>query len=225
MSDIAENLRQVYQQIKQAAAAAERPEDSVRLLAVSKTKAAQAIREAHACGQRDFGENYLQEAIAKIEQLQDLDLCWHFIGSLQSNKTRQVAEHFAWLHTLERLKIAERLSQQRPAQLPPLQVCIQVNIDEQASKSGCGADEASGLAQKVARLPRLKLRGLMAIPAAGNGATAFAQLRDLKMQIAREHDLDLDTLSMGMSADMNQAIAAGASIVRVGSAIFGKRGN
>src|SRR5690606_1073558 len=197
-----------------------------RLLAVSKTWPAADVREATRCGQRAFGENYVQEGVAKIEALADLDLEWHFIGPLQSNKTRQVAEHFAWVHTVDRLKIAERLSAQRPEHLPPLQVCVQVNVSGEASKSGVAPEEAAALAHAVAGLPRLQLRGLMAIPEptedAARLAAQFAVLRTL-FETLKAEGLPLDTLSMGMSHDLESAIAAGATMVRVGTAIFGAR--
>jgi len=195
-------------------------------LAVSKTRPAEELRAAYAQGQKDFGENYLQEALDKIYALQDLDLCWHFIGPLQSNKTRAVAEHFHWVHTVDRLKIAKRLSQQRSPDMPPLNLCIQVNISEEVSKSGCLPEELPGLAKSIAELPNIRLRGLMAIPKASEHldeqCTAFASMRKLLQQL-QSMDPTLDTLSMGMSNDMQAAIAEGATIVRIGTAIFGAR--
>jgi pyridoxal phosphate enzyme (YggS family) len=195
-------------------------------MAVSKTFPQSAIREAHGAGQRVFGESYLQEALPKLAQLADLAIDWHFIGPLQSNKTRQVAEHFNWVHSLSREKIAHRLSEQRPVELPPLQVCIQVNVSGEASKSGVAPEAALALAHRVAALPRLRLRGFMAIPEPGLGPAEqrhrFRQVADL-LAAARADGLQLDTLSMGMSDDLEAAILEGASLVRVGTAIFGAR--
>jgi PLP dependent protein len=228
MAMIADNLQQVHRRLAQACEAAARPVQSVTLLVVSKTFDAAAVREAHAAGERRFGENYVQEGVDKIAALADLraQLEWHLIGPLQSNKTRIVAEQFDWVHSVDRLKLAQRLSDQRPAHLPPLQVCLQVNISGEASKSGLARAEVAGVAQAVAALPRLVLRGLMAIPEPA--ATFEAQrpphraLRDLLAQL-RAQGLVLDTLSMGMSADLEAAIAEGATIVRVGTAVFGAR--
>ena len=211
-----------------ACTAAGRDPASVRLLAVSKTFPAEAVREARAAGQIAFGENYVQEGVAKIEALSDLrgELEWHCIGPLQSNKTRLVAGHFDWVHSIDRLKIAERLAEQRPAELPPLQVCLQVNVDAGANKSGIAPEEALALARAVAALPRLRLRGLMAIP---EPAPDFEAQRALFLRAAavfremRSVGLDVDTLSLGMSADLEAAIAAGSTMVRVGTAIFGAR--
>ncbi|TXT27163.1 MAG: Alanine racemase domain protein [Gallionellaceae bacterium] len=208
-----------------ARAAQRRPEE-IALLAVSKTFAAAAVREAFQAGQRAFGESYVREALDKIAALRDLDPEWHFIGPIQSNKTRAIAENFAWAHGVDRLKIAERLSEQRPRNLPPLNVCIQVNVSGEDSKSGVAPDETEGLAQSVARLPQLRLRGLMAVPAPADGLSAqrkpFAQLRELAMRLKAD-GLALDTLSMGMSGDLEAAIREGATMVRVGTAIFGGR--
>ena len=228
MTMIRDNLQQVTARIVTACTAAGREPASVRLLAVSKTFPAEAVRDADGAGQRAFGENYIQEGVSKIEALADLraDLEWHCIGPLQSNKTRLVAEHFDWVHSVDRMKIAQRLSEQRPADLPPLQVCLQVNVDGGANKSGASPDEALALAQAVAALPRLRLRGLMAIPEPADG---FDAQRALFMRAAAIFDrikatgIALDTLSLGMSADMEAAIAAGSTMVRVGTAIFGKR--
>ena len=228
MTTIAANLQHVQARIVTACTQAGRNCASVRLLAVSKTFAADALREAHAAGQTAFGENYVQEAIAKIEALADLRSTpeWHCIGPLQSNKTRVVAEHFDWVHSVDRLKIAERLSDQRPANLAPLQICLQVNVDGGANKSGVPADEALALARAVAGLPRIALRGIMAIP---EPAPDFEAQRALFMSAAavfeqiRADGIDLDTLSLGMSADLEAAIAAGSTMVRVGTAIFGGR--
>lgn len=223
MSTIPDNIAKVHARIREAAQASGRDPQKVQLLAVSKTKPAIALREAFACGQRDFGENYLQEALAKQTELADLPLIWHFIGPIQSNKTKPIAEHFAWVHSVDRLKIAERLSAQRPSDLPPLNVCLQVNVSSEASKSGCRPAELPALARAVAGLPNLRLRGLMAIPEPTEDRAAqhaaFARLRALRDDL----DLDLDTLSMGMSHDLEAAIAEGATWVRVGTALFGAR--
>ena len=223
---IADNLTHVQAQIERACQAAGRSVGSVRLLAVSKTWGPEAVRAAHAAGQTAFGENYIQEAVDKIEALKDLALEWHCIGPIQSNKTRLVAEHFDWVHSVDRLKIAQRLSEQRPDHLAPLQVCIQVNVDGGETKSGVSPQELPALAQAVATLPRLQLRGLMTIP---EPAETDAQMRAVHAQAKtllealRQQGLSLDTLSMGMSADMEAAIAEGSTMVRVGTAIFGKR--
>lgn len=216
-------------EIAQACAACGRDPAHVRLLAVSKGQPAAAVAEAHAAGQRDFGENYVQEALDKIAALGALgalDARWHFIGPLQSNKTARVAEHFAWVHSVDRLKLAERLSAQRPPELPPLNICVQVNISGEASKSGCTPDEAPALCQAVAALPRLRLRGLMAIPApaapGGDARAPFRALRQL-LESLRAQGLILDTLSAGMSDDFAAAIAEGATLVRIGTGIFGAR--
>jgi hypothetical protein len=228
MSSIVDNLQQVHRRIEAACAAATRPVQSVTLLAVSKTMPAEAVREVHAAGQRDFGENYVQEGVEKIAALADLrsQLEWHLIGPLQSNKTRIVAEHFDWVQSLDRLKVAERLSQQRPAHLPPLQVCIQVNVSGEASKSGVAPGEVAALAHAVSGLPRLRLRGLMAIPEpADDEAAQRRPHRALHAlwQSLRDQGLALDTLSMGMSADLEAAVAEGATLVRIGTAVFGAR--
>jgi hypothetical protein len=226
MTSISANLQAVKSRIVAACAAAGRDPATVTLLAVSKTWPAGAVREAVAAGQRAFGENYVQEAVVKAGALADLGLDWHFIGPLQSNKTRPVAETFAWVHSIDRLKLAERLSAQRPAGLPPLQVCVQVNVSGEESKSGCTAAEAPDLCRAVAALPNLALRGLMAIPEPAQksavAARRFAELRALRDRL-NEAGLRLDTLSMGMSDDLEAAIMAGATIVRVGTAIFGER--
>lgn len=223
MSTIADNIGLVSQRIRAAADAVQRDASSVHLLAVSKTKPAQAVRDAYAAGLHDFGENYLQEALGKQAQLTDLPLSWHFIGPIQSNKTRAIAEHFAWVHSVDRLKIAQRLSEQRPADLPPLNICIQVNVSGEASKSGCTPADLPALATAISALPRLKLRGLMAIPEPTEDRAeqdaAFATVRDLQASL----NLPLDTLSMGMSHDLESAIAQGATWVRIGTALFGAR--
>lgn len=230
MSIIAGNLQAVEATISDAVKASERTRSDVQLLAVSKTFPAQAVLDAMAAGQLAFGENYLQEAldkIASVAQAQpDAAVEWHFIGPIQSNKTRPIAASFAWVHTVERLKIAQRLSEQRPPELGPLNICLQVNISGEASKSGASPDELPALAREVAQLPNLRLRGLMAIPEpttdVAEQRTAFARVRAL-FDALRADGLALDTLSMGMSGDLAPAIAEGATIVRVGSAIFGKR--
>lgn len=230
MTTLISNLAQVHTRIAQACARAGRSSASVQLLAVSKTFGADAVRQAAAAGQRAFGENYVQEALDKMAELRDSGdlqgLEWHCIGPLQSNKTRPVAEHFDWVHTIDRLKVAQRLSEQRPDGLPPLQVCVQVNVDGGVNKSGVTLAELPALARAVAALPRLRLRGLMCIPEPapdfaaacevfGRARTAFTQLQ--------QAGLALDTLSMGMSDDLEAAIASGSTLVRVGSAIFGRR--
>ena len=225
-NDVAKRLIAVRQRIEDAVGKAARKPGCVRLLAVSKTFPLSAIAVVATTGQRAFGENYAQEGVDKASQRPDLE--WHFIGPIQSNKTRGIAEHFAWVHTIDRLKIAERLSAQRPLGLPPIQVCLQVNISDEPSKSGCRPDDALALCQAIAAQPNLKLRGLMAIPEATDDPTAqrhyFATLRHLMAEInAADSSLQLDTLSMGMSDDLESAIAEGATVVRVGSAIFGKR--
>lgn len=205
----------------------QREENSVQLLAVSKRHPATAIRAAFQCGQVAFGENYAQEMLEKAEQLGDLAIEWHFIGPLQSNKTRPIASVAAWVHTVDRLKIARRLSEQRPDSLPPLSICLQVNISGEGSKSGVSPDDLLALAKAVVQLPKIKLRGLMTIPKVETEVNQqrqiFAKLRALQEQLQQEGIAQLDTLSMGMSADMSAAIAEGATIVRIGTAIFGKR--
>ncbi len=228
MTTVIDNLQQVHSRIAAACAAAARPVDSVTLLAVSKTFPPEAVRAAFAAGQRQFGENYVQEALDKIAALADLrqHITWHLIGPLQSNKTRPVAAAFDWVHSVARLKIAQRLSEQRPAGLPPLQLCLQVNISGEVSKSGLLPPEVLAVAQAVARLPNLRLRGLMAIPEPAVDAAAqrtpHRALREL-LAALNATGLALDTLSMGMSADLEAAVAEGATLVRVGTAIFGGR--
>jgi pyridoxal phosphate enzyme (YggS family) len=220
---VADGLREVQSRIDRAARNAGRKPHEVILVAVSKTFPAESIRAAAACGQTHFGESYVQEARAKQDELSDLPLVWHFIGPIQSNKTREIAAHFEWVHGVEREKIARRLSEQRPDDLPPLNVCIQVNISGEASKSGVAPKEVRTLAKLVADLPRLKLRGLMAIPEPGaDPRPRFRLLRSLRDELNAQ-GMALDTLSMGMSGDFEIAIAEGATMVRVGSAIFGKR--
>lgn len=223
MSTIESNIAKVATRIREAAQAAAREPDEVRLLAVSKTQPAEAIRQANAAGLGDFGENYLQEALAKQAELADLHLTWHFIGPIQSNKTKSIAEHFDWVHSVDRLKIAQRLSDQRPEHLAPLNICLQVNVSGEASKAGCEPQDVRNLANEIAALPRLRLRGLMTIPEPtedpAEQRAAFARLRQLQEAL----DLDLDTLSMGMSQDLEAAIAEGATWVRIGTAVFGAR--
>ena len=223
---IARQLQDVRARIATACRAAGRAPDAVALLAVSKTFCADAVRAAHAAGQHAFGENYIQEAVDKIDALRDLPLQWHCIGPIQSNKTRLVAERYDWAHSVDRLKIAERLSAQRPDDLAPLQVCLQVNIDGGPTKSGVAPAEALALARTVAALPRLKLRGLMTIPEPAPDFEAALAVHRRARALFDELNADglaLDTLSMGMSADLEAAIAAGSTLVRVGTAIFGAR--
>lgn len=229
MPDLIHNhLDAVLQRIGRAAEAAGRDPRSVTLLAVSKTFPAEDVRAAHAAGQRAFGENYVQEALTKLTALADLraSLEWHFIGPLQSNKTRPVAEAFDWVHSVDRLKIAQRLSEQRPENLPPLNVCLQVNVSGEASKAGVTPAEAAETARAIAALPRLRLRGLMSIPEPGDSVeqqrAPHRQLREL-FEHLRAAGLELDTLSMGMSSDLEAAVLEGATMVRVGTAIFGAR--
>ncbi len=226
MTTIINALQAVRGRIARAAAQAGRDPASVMLLAVSKSFGAAAIREAFQAGQRAFGESYVQEAVAKMAQLADLEIEWHFIGPIQSNKTRSIAERFAWVHSIDRDKIARRLSEQRPNGMAPLNVCIQINVSGEASKGGVAPRDAEALARQVAALPRLRLRGLMTIPApSADFAVQRAQFRVLRELCASLNDggLKLDTLSMGMSGDLEAAIMEGATIVRVGSAIFGER--
>ena len=230
MTTIEDNLHRLRARLQQACIAAGRSIDEVTLLAVSKTFGADAVCLAHAAGQQAFGENYVQEGVEKIEQVRAAGTCpgivWHCIGPLQSNKTRPVAEQFDWVQSVDRYKIAQRLSDQRPAHLPPLQVCIQVNVDGGANKSGVAPDEALELAKAVAALPRLRLRGLMAIP---EPAPDFESQRALFLRAKavfdglRAEGLDVDTLSMGMSDDLEAAVAGGSTMVRVGRAVFGYR--
>lgn len=226
MSAIASNLQAVKARIVKAASDAGRAPEEIALLAVSKTWPTEYVLAAARAGQQAFGENYVQEGVDKVLATVDLDLTWHFIGPLQSNKTRAVAEHFAWVHSIDRLKIAERLSAQRPANLPPLQVCVQVNVSGEASKSGCAPGDAMALCRAIAALPRLTLRGLMAIPEPTDDYDAqrqpCRQLREIFEKI-RAAGIPLDTLSMGMSHDLEAAVTEGATIVRIGTAIFGER--
>ena len=226
MLEIETNLQSIWLRMAQACEAAGRDPASVRLLAVSKTFAAHAVAQANAAGQCDFGENYIQEGVEKIQALAHLPLVWHCIGPIQSNKTRLVAEHFDWVHSVDRLKIAQRLSEQRPAARGPLQVCMQVNVDGGPTKAGVPPEQAAELARQIASLPGLRLRGIMSIPEpASDFASALAvHQRSLALYEAlKAQGFDLDTLSLGMSADLEAAIQAGSTLVRVGSAIFGTR--
>ncbi|MFT5708981.1 MAG: pyridoxal phosphate enzyme (YggS family) [Oceanospirillaceae bacterium] len=226
MTDIASNFTQVNNNINDLCRNAGRSTLTVQLLAVSKTRTADQLRQLHLLGQQHFGENYLQEALDKQHILQDLPLIWHFIGPIQSNKTRAIAENFSWVHSVDRLKIAQRLAEQRPDSLGPLNICVQVNISNENNKAGCLTDEALQLIDQVALLPQLKVRGLMAIPKATTDIVeqhqAFSALADLLNQCRKQHP-SLDTLSMGMSADIGPAIECGATIIRVGTALFGAR--
>lgn len=229
MPNITDNINHILQRVTESARQAGRKGDDITVLAVSKQQPVDRIRQAWEDGLYRFGENYLQEALGKIETLSDLAIEWHFIGPIQSNKTAAIAEHFAWVHSVDRLKIARRLSEQRPPHLPPLNICLQVNIDREASKTGVAPDETAALAEAVATLPNLHLRGLMAIPRPrppGDErrepffrlARLLDNLRNRSPELSR-----LDTLSMGMSGDMEDAILAGATIIRVGTALFGPR--
>ena len=226
MKNIEKNLNLVRQQIIQSAGQFGRDAEKIKLLAVSKRKPAEDIAEAFACGQRDFGENYLQEAQEKMSALVHLDICWHFIGAIQSNKTSALATGFSWVHCIERLKIARRLSEQRPADMPPLNLCIQVNIDDESSKAGIELKDVPGLANEISSLPGVRLRGLMTIPAPRDDFESqrepFKRLAEMLDQL-NQQGLGCDTLSMGMSHDMGAAIAEGATLVRIGTAIFGER--
>lgn len=222
MNPVFENLSAIRERIAGACVEQGRAPESVRLIAVSKNFGLESVREAMAAGQTEFGENYAQEGIEKIAALAGLGLIWHFIGPIQSNKTRDIAEHFDWVQSVDRLKIAQRLSEQRPAHLPPLNICVQVNISAEVSKSGCAPEEALTLCQAIAALPRLQLRGLMAIPAPNSGRIAFRALRELFEKI-QQSGIQIDTLSAGMSDDFTDAIAEGSTLVRIGTLIFGSR--
>jgi pyridoxal phosphate enzyme (YggS family) len=230
MLDIAGNLDRVRERLRSACERHGREPQSVHLVAVSKTFSAAAVAAAAAHGQRDFGENYIQEAVPKIATVADPGIAWHFIGPIQGNKTRAIAGQFDWAHCVERAEIAQRLSAQRPLALPPLNICVQVNISGEAAKAGCAPEQATALCASICRLPGLRLRGLMTVPAAAADAEAvrpaFAALRRLFERIrdsAAVETADFDTLSMGMSADFEVAIAEGATMVRIGTAIFGRR--
>jgi hypothetical protein len=226
MSPISERLQAILSRMGDAARQAGRTPESVRLVAVSKSQPATALRLAHVAGQSAFGENYLQEALGKMAELADLPLEWHFIGPIQSNKTRAIAEHFDWVQSVDRLKVAERLSQQRPDGLPPLNVLLQVNISGEATKSGVVPADVAALARAVAALPRIRLRGLMAIPEPeddpGRQPEPLRRMKQLFDRLRLDH-ATFDTLSMGMSADLEAAVAAGSTMVRIGTAIFGQR--
>jgi len=226
MQNLNDSLKQTRSLIEQAISKAGRKPNSVELLAVSKKHSAASIRHVFDLGQTAFGENYVQEALEKQQLLADLPIKWHFIGPIQSNKTRQIAEHFAWVHSVDRLKIAERLSKQRPDHLPPLNICLQANIDEETSKSGFTRKDVLVNAARIAALPKLRLRGLMAIPAPRNTfaqqLTVCQQVQGLFTQL-KSTLKDCDTLSMGMSGDLTAAVAAGSTMVRVGTGIFGAR--
>lgn len=226
MNELEQSLTDLRARIAAFEARYGRPQGSVRLLAVSKTRPPGAVASAYALGQRDFGENHLQDAQPKLDALADLDIIWHFIGPIQSNKTRPIAARFAWVHSVDRVKIATRLNDQRPAHMPPLEVCIQVNISGENSKSGIDLANLAGLAACIGKLPRLRLRGLMAIPRPARDVDTqrkpFRRLRTLLEQLNRG-GYELDTLSMGMTDDLEAAIAEGATLVRVGTAIFGAR--
>lgn len=224
MNSLKESRNQVLGQIEAACSRAGREAETVQLLAVSKTHPSEALREMYATGQCAFGENYLQEALEKIEALSDLDIEWHFIGHVQRNKTKHLAEKFAWVHGVDRLIIAERLSSQRLATQPPLNICLQVNIDGQDTKDGCQPEEVAQLVSQISQLPHLRLRGIMVIPAPNN-TSALMDARKLFDQVKAQHanPQDWDTLSMGMSADLDAAIAAGSTMVRIGTALFGAR--
>ncbi|MEH6568518.1 MAG: YggS family pyridoxal phosphate-dependent enzyme [Halioglobus sp.] len=223
---IADNIAKLFERVRLAAQKSQRSESGISVLAVSKTRPCGDLRHAFNNGLSEFGENYLQEALTKIEQLADLPLTWHFIGPIQSNKTRAIAENFDWVHTVDRIKIAQRLSDQRPAHLAPLQICIQVNISQEESKSGVMLESLPSLARQILALPALRLRGLMAIPVATDDKNvqnaAFAKLNTAQIEL-REFAPGLDTLSMGMSGDMESAIAQGSTLVRIGTDIFGAR--
>ncbi|MFV2030909.1 MAG: YggS family pyridoxal phosphate-dependent enzyme [Gammaproteobacteria bacterium] len=226
MQNIEKNLFALHDRIEQAANRYRRNAKDISLLAVSKKKTSQDVRAAYDAGQRDFGENYLQEAIQKIQDLSDLDIDWHFIGAIQSNKTRVIAQYFDWVHCIDRFKIAQRLSDQRPATQPPINICIQVNVDFEATKSGVALEQVASLAENLSELPGIRLRGLMAIPAPHEDIKSqrepFARLRQ-ELHRLNQGGLDCDTLSMGMSHDIEAAIAEGSTLVRIGTAIFGER--
>ena len=226
-SELSNNIAKLRQRVRLSAEKSQRKECDIRIIAASKTRDADTLKVASELGLRDFGENYLQEALVKIEQLQGQDICWHFIGPMQSNKTRPIAENFDWVHSIDRAKIARRLSEQRPEGLPPLQVCLQVNVSNETSKSGVNLDELAPLVEAVAAQPNLVLRGLMAIPEASDNTevqrNAFHKLQTALMEM-QSLAPTMDTLSMGMSGDLEAAIAEGATMVRIGTDIFGPRG-
>ncbi len=223
MSNIKQRFKKVQKQILDAEIAVGRSTGSVQLLAVSKTKSAMEIAAAYKIGQRHFGESYLQEALKKQQALASMDITWHFIGPIQSNKTRQIASHFSWVHSVDRFKIAKRLSEQRPDYLPPLNLCIQVNISAEESKSGVKINELASLIQQIEPLPKIKLRGVMAIPEPETDYVAQRQPYKQLYQLVKQLDLQLDTFSFGMSGDLKAAIAEGSTLVRIGTALFGSR--
>ncbi len=224
MTTLIHSLKQLHRQIRQAEISYQRPPNSVLLLAVSKTKPASMLAIAYQAGQRHFGENYLQEALSKQQALGAFDITWHFIGPIQSNKTKAIASHFDWVHSVDSLKIARRLSEQRPQHLAPLNICLQVNISNEASKSGIDLDNLAELCEQVAVLPNIKLRGVMAIPAPSDSFEQQCQpYKTLYQAVKNLNKPELDTFSFGMSDDLNAAIAQGATIVRIGTALFGKR--
>jgi len=226
MHKMIDKLTQVQDRLHNACQRFHRNDDEITLLAVSKTKSAEELRRVYTAGQRQFGENYLQEALEKQQKLQDLDIIWHFIGPIQSNKTRALATHFSWIHSVDRLKIARRLSEQRPQSLPALNICLQVNLDAEPSKSGVLLDELPALVEAVGKLPHVKLRGLMAIPAPQADfeaqRTSLQRLQSTQQEL-QQQGYRLDTLSMGMSADLEAAVAAGTTMLRIGRDIFGPR--
>lgn len=227
MTQITDHLHEVRDRVKKAASAAGRAADEIRIVAVSKKHPVTAIEAAYSAGQRDFGENFVQEAVPKIESLGQSDICWHFIGSIQANKTRDVARFFDWVHTVDRLKIAKRLNDQRPHYAAPLNICIQVNLAEEPQKGGVAADEVGALVEAVCDLSRLRLRGLMTMPPADADADTiealFLELARMRSSLVTR-GFELDTLSMGMSADLEAAVSCGSTMVRIGTAIFGPRG-
>ena len=226
MNTLTERINQIRAQITNSEHRYQRPTGSVTLLAVSKTRPLADIETAWASGQRDFGENYLQDALPKVSAMADKDINWHFIGPIQSNKTRPIAEHFQWVHSVDRVKVAQRLSEQRPAKLPPLNICLQVNVSRDPAKAGVSPEEALTVARQLTALPNIKLRGLMTIPAHCDDfeqqRIPFRTLRQLYENMQTE-GIELDTLSMGMTDDMDAAIAEGSTMVRIGTAIFGQR--
>jgi pyridoxal phosphate enzyme (YggS family) len=227
VTQITDHLHEVRDRVKKAASAAGRAADEIRIVAVSKKHPVTAIEAAYSAGQRDFGENFVQEAVPKIESLGQSDICWHFIGSIQANKTRDVARFFDWVHTVDRLKIAKRLNDQRPHYAAPLNICIQVNLAEEPQKGGVAADEVGALVEAVCDLSRLRLRGLMTMPPADADADTiealFLELARMQSSLVTR-GFELDTLSMGMSADLEAAVSCGSTMVRIGTAIFGPRG-
>ena len=227
MTQITDHLRQVRDRVKKAASAAERTADEITIVAVSKKQPLSAIEAAYSAGQRDFGENFVQEAISKIESLDQSDIRWHFIGSIQANKTKDIARLFHWVHTVDRLKVANRLNEQRPHYAAPLNVCIQVNLAEEPQKSGVAADEVGELVEAICKLPQLRVRGLMTMPpvdaATDTVEALFLELARMQRSLVAQ-GFELDTLSMGMSADLETAVACGSTMIRIGTAIFGPRG-